>query len=53
MPACIMIASASLRVSGLPRPALHCLAALDSLNPFPCRLGVDGGVRGACFANWR
>ena len=50
MPACIMIASASLRVSDLPRPLCTCLAALDSLNPFLCRLGVDGGVRGACFA---
>ena len=45
-----MIASASLRVSDLPRPLCTCLAALNSLNPFLCRLGVDGGVRGACFA---
>jgi hypothetical protein len=30
----------------LAEAALHCLAALDSLNPFLCRLGVDGSVRG-------
>jgi hypothetical protein len=34
----------------LPEAALHCLAVLDSLNPFLCRLDVDDGVRGACFA---
>ena len=44
--ACIMIASASLPRQRLAEAALHfCLAALDSLNPFLCRLRRVGRRR--------